>query len=87
MVDDDPALTTQSLMPKAYKARPEQAILFRISAWDTNCPQHTSRKNSTPPMWRRRWLQRHDRQRDAQIAELEAELAVAQLRGKVATES
>jgi predicted pyridoxine 5'-phosphate oxidase superfamily flavin-nucleotide-binding protein len=39
VVDDDPALT-KSLMPQGYKARGEQVILFRISAWDTNCPQH-----------------------------------------------
>ncbi len=23
-----------------YRARPEQAILFTVSAWDINCPQH-----------------------------------------------
>jgi len=28
------------LMPKDYKARAEQAILFTVGAWDTNCPQH-----------------------------------------------
>ena len=39
VVDDDPALL-QSLMPQGYKARPEQVIVFRIAAWDTNCPQH-----------------------------------------------
>ena len=27
-------------MPENYKARPEQAILFTVSAWDANCPQH-----------------------------------------------
>ena len=27
-------------MPEGYKARAEQAILFTISAWDANCPQH-----------------------------------------------
>ena len=43
VVDDDPALL-QSLMPKGYRARPEQVILFRISAWDTNCPQHIPQK-------------------------------------------
>ena len=35
VVDDDPALL-ESLMPKGYKARPEQVIMFKISAWDTN---------------------------------------------------
>jgi uncharacterized protein len=28
------------LMPKGYKARPEHTILFSVSAWDANCPQH-----------------------------------------------
>ena len=27
-------------MPKDYKARPEQAILFTVTAWDANCEQH-----------------------------------------------
>lgn len=39
VVEDDAALTA-SLMPEGYKARPEQAILFTVAAWDTNCPQH-----------------------------------------------
>jgi predicted pyridoxine 5'-phosphate oxidase superfamily flavin-nucleotide-binding protein len=43
VVEDDAALT-QSLMPKGYRARPEQVILFRIAAWDTNCPQHIPQK-------------------------------------------
>src|ERR1700739_829866 len=43
VVDDDPALLA-SLMPKGYRARPEQVILFRIAAWDTNCPQHIPQK-------------------------------------------
>ena len=29
-----------SLMPKGYRARPEQAILFTVSAWNSNCEQH-----------------------------------------------
>ncbi|MEA2834009.1 MAG: uncharacterized protein QOG66_2211 [Methylobacteriaceae bacterium] len=28
------------LMPEGYKARPEQAILFTVAAWDSNCAQH-----------------------------------------------
>jgi len=38
-VEDDPPLV-QSLMPDGYKARPEQAFLLNVSAWDANCPQH-----------------------------------------------
>jgi predicted pyridoxine 5'-phosphate oxidase superfamily flavin-nucleotide-binding protein len=53
VVDDDPALL-QSLMPQGYRARPEQVILFKIAAWDTNCPQHIP-QNSMPPTSRRRW--------------------------------
>ncbi len=28
------------LMPEKYEARPEQAIVFTVAAWDANCPQH-----------------------------------------------
>ncbi|TIU47669.1 MAG: pyridoxamine 5'-phosphate oxidase [Mesorhizobium sp.] len=39
VVEDDAELTAR-LMPPDYKARPEQVILFTVSAWDANCPQH-----------------------------------------------
>lgn len=68
VVDDDPALL-QSLMPKGYKARPEQVILFRISAWDTNCPQHIPQKFDAADVAAALAA------RDARIAELETELA------------
>jgi len=32
------------LMPEGYKARPEQAVIFAVEAWDTNCPQHIPQK-------------------------------------------
>lgn len=38
-VEDDPALL-ERLADPAYPGRPEQAIVFTIEAWDTNCPQH-----------------------------------------------
>ena len=68
IVDDDPALL-QSLMPQGYKARPEQAILFRIAAWDTNCAQHIPQKFDAADVAAALAA------RDARIAELEAELA------------
>jgi predicted pyridoxine 5'-phosphate oxidase superfamily flavin-nucleotide-binding protein len=68
IVEDDPALL-QSLMPGGYRARPEQAILFRISAWDTNCPQHIPQKFDAAD------VAAALASRDARIAELEAELA------------
>ena len=43
VVEDDPALLAR-LMPMGYKARPEQAILFDVEAWDVNCPQHIPQK-------------------------------------------
>jgi len=70
VVDDDPALL-KSLMPQGYKARPEQVILFRISAWDTNCPQHIPQKFDAADVAEALAA------RDARIAELEAELAAA----------
>jgi predicted pyridoxine 5'-phosphate oxidase superfamily flavin-nucleotide-binding protein len=30
----------KKLKPEGYRARIEQAILFTVSAWDSNCPQH-----------------------------------------------
>jgi hypothetical protein len=38
--DDLTTRSWQELMPKGCKARPEQVILFTVSAWDSNCPQH-----------------------------------------------
>lgn len=43
VVDNDPELLAR-LMPEGYAARPEQAILFTVEAWDTNCPQHIPQK-------------------------------------------
>jgi uncharacterized protein len=68
VVDDDPALT-RSLMPQGYKARGEQVILFKITAWDTNCPQHIPQKFDAAD------VAAALASRDARIAELEAELA------------
>jgi predicted pyridoxine 5'-phosphate oxidase superfamily flavin-nucleotide-binding protein len=68
VVEDDPALL-KSLMPAGYKARPEQVILFKISAWDTNCPQHIPQKFDAADVAAALAA------RDARIAELEAELA------------
>jgi predicted pyridoxine 5'-phosphate oxidase superfamily flavin-nucleotide-binding protein len=68
VVDDDPALL-QSLMPQGYRARPEQVILFKIAAWDTNCPQHIPQKFDAADVAAALAA------RDVRIAELEAELA------------
>jgi predicted pyridoxine 5'-phosphate oxidase superfamily flavin-nucleotide-binding protein len=39
VVENDAELMAK-LMPEGYRARPEQAVLFTVSAWDANCPQH-----------------------------------------------
>jgi predicted pyridoxine 5'-phosphate oxidase superfamily flavin-nucleotide-binding protein len=73
VVEDDPALM-EKLMPKGYEARPEQAILFTVSAWDSNCPQHI------PQRFEAADVAAALDERDKRIAELEAELA--NLKGK-----
>ena len=64
------------LMPEGYRARPEQVILFTVSAWDANCPQHI------PQRFEAADVAAALADRDARIAELEAELA--RLRGGAA---
>lgn len=78
VVEDDPALTA-ALMPRDYKAKPEQAILFKITAWDSNCPQHIPQKLDVAD------VAVVINQRDERIAELEAE--VAQLKQRLAPSS
>src|SRR5207237_9167806 len=78
VVEDDPALT-KSLTPQGYKARPEQVILFRIVAWDTNCPQHIPQKFDAADVAQALAV------RDARLAELEAELGALQRQSVPAT--
>ena len=72
IVDADAALTAK-LMPGSYKARPEHVILFTLSAWDANCPQHI------PQRFEAADVAATLAARDERIAALEAE--VARLRG------
>jgi predicted pyridoxine 5'-phosphate oxidase superfamily flavin-nucleotide-binding protein len=67
VVENDDALTAR-LMPKGYKARPEQVILFTVSAWDTNCHQHI------PQRFEAADVAAALVERDGRIAELEAEV-------------
>src|SRR5438132_7293938 len=78
VVEDDEAMTT-SLMPKGYRARPEQVIVFKIAAWDTNCPQHIPQKFDAAD------VAAVLAERGARIAALEAELAA--LKGQPAPAS
>ncbi|WP_230374219.1 pyridoxamine 5'-phosphate oxidase family protein [Pontivivens ytuae] len=72
VIEDDPFLV-ERLMPENYRARPEQAIVFTVAAWDTNCPQHI------PQMFGAEDVSKALAERDEKIARLEAELAA--LRG------
>lgn len=67
-VIEDPELM-QQLMPQDVRARPEQVIRFRISAWDVNCPQHI------PQRFEAADVAAALARRDEKIAALEAEIA------------
>ncbi len=43
VVEDDSEFLAK-LMPKGYDAKPQQAIVFTVEAWDVNCPQHIPQK-------------------------------------------
>ena len=75
VVENDPELMAR-LMPPDYKARPEQAILFTVTAWDANCPQHI------PQRFEAADVAAALAERDRRIAGLEEE--IARLRGNAA---
>lgn len=75
----DEAALIARLMPDDYKARAEQALLFKISAWDTNCPQHIPRKVNLAD------VAGMLSQRDERIRELEAQLAAHGARATAAS--
>ena len=67
VVENDAALTTR-LMPSGYKARPEQVMLFTVTAWDANCPQHI------PQRFEAADVARALAERDEKIKSLQAEI-------------
>ena len=70
IIEDDPDLISR-LMPDDYTARPEQALVFHVEAWDANCPQHIPQRFEADDVAHALAA------RDARIAELEAQLADA----------
>jgi len=70
---------TARLMPEGYAARPEQAIVFSVTAWDQNCPQHIPQRVDAAD------VASALADRDRRIVELEAE--VAQLRATTPTKT
>ncbi len=67
IVEDDAALLAV-LMPKDIKSRGEQILVFRVLAWDANCPKHIPQRFDAAD------VSRALEQRDQRIAELEAEV-------------
>lgn len=67
VVEGDADLAAQ-LMPEGYRARPEQVVLFTVSAWDANCPQHIPRRFEAAD------VAAALAERDARIAKLESDL-------------
>jgi predicted pyridoxine 5'-phosphate oxidase superfamily flavin-nucleotide-binding protein len=53
-------------MPQGYRARPEQVVLFTVTAWDVNCPQHIPQRFEAAVAIQ---------SRDERIAALESEVA------------
>lgn len=58
-----------ALMPENYRARADQAIVFTVTAWDSNCPQHIPRRFEEADV--KALLE----ERDRRIEVLEAELS------------
>jgi uncharacterized protein len=69
VVEDDSALI-KKLKSDGYRAKAERAILFTVSAWDINCPQHI------PQRFEASDVTAMLAERDQRIAALEAELVL-----------
>ena len=63
------AQLAERLFPEGYNARVEQVILFTVTAWDANCPQHI------PQLIDAATVQALLAEKDRKIAELESRIA------------
>lgn len=68
VVENDDVLMRQ-LTPENYRAKPERVLIFRIAAWDINCPQHV------PQRFEAEDVERALAECNARIAELEDRLS------------
>ena len=68
VIEDDPVLIA-SLLPAGTPLHPEAAMLFTVTAWDSNCPAYI------PQLFPAADVAAALAERDARIATLEAELA------------
>jgi len=67
MIEGNDALL-RTVMPEGYAAAPERVLLFKVSAWDSNCPQHIPRKIDADE------VDAMLAERDREIAELKAQI-------------
>jgi predicted pyridoxine 5'-phosphate oxidase superfamily flavin-nucleotide-binding protein len=74
VVEGDSALEAK-LMPASARARAEQVVIFSVTAWDVNCPQHIPQRFEAADVAAA--LEAKDRR----IAELEAEVQRLSARG------
>ena len=68
VVEDDPDPARRRLSLAGYEAKPERAIVVRVTAWDANCPQHVPQRLEAADVEAALAV------RDARIADLEAEV-------------
>jgi uncharacterized protein len=68
VIEGDAALLTR-LLPDRYRAKADQVIVFSVTAWDSNCPQHIPRRFEAAE------VDSLLAERDLRIAALEAELS------------
>ena len=73
VVEDDAALL-ERLADDGYQGVPEQAIVFKLEAWDVNCPQHIT------PRFTEAEVARREEALWGRIGELEAEVAASRAR-------
>lgn len=67
MIEGDEVLL-QTVMPEGYAAAPERVLLFKVTAWDPNCPQHIPRKIDADE------VDAMLAERDREVAELKAQI-------------
>jgi len=80
VVEGDAELTAR-LMPQGYKARAAQVILFKVVAWDANCPQHIPQRLDAAE------VAAALAERDRRIEALESEIKQLRLPGNAVTTS
>ena len=74
VIENDPALLKQ-LGDPSYSAKVERAILFKIDAWDVNCPQHIHKRYSE------RQVVQLTEGLEKRVRDLEAKLASTKIAG------